>query len=501
MHRPHAPRTAFKQKYKKCALFLLNCVLNPLTIEHHQRMASFQGLSFSNSTRFSGFTAKKVSLGSYRIRCEERGYLGADEEKKDGKKRVRILIAGGGVGGLVLALAAKKRGYEVKVFEKDLSAVRGEGQHRGPIQLLSSALAVLEAIDKDVARRIVEAGCVTGDRINGLADGISGEWFTKFDLLKPAVTRGLPVTQVICRIALQDILVSAVGQEILSNNSKVVDFVEDSGKVKVILEDGKQFEGDVLVGADGIWSKVRPPPSLPPSLPLFQLLFLVRSKLFGAQPANYSNYTCYSGLTNFRPPYIDTVGYVFGVVLDLQIDALCNYCNKKERLLKLFGSWCSEVVMLISETPEDMILQRDIYDRDMIYSWGVGCVTLLGDAAHPMQPNLGQGGCMAIEDCYQLILELDKITENGTDVCLPNEIASALKRYEEKRMFRVSVVHTMSRMASRMLADYRPYMDFGSGPLSHLSDWQIRHPAIPIARVFMQAFLPQVMSWMIVGHG
>lgn len=55
--------------------------------------------------------------------------------------------------------------------------------------------------------------------------------FTKFDLLKPAVTRGLPVTQVICRIALQDILVSAVGQEILSNNSKVVDFVEDSGKV------------------------------------------------------------------------------------------------------------------------------------------------------------------------------------------------------------------------------------------------------------------------------
>ena len=47
-----------------------------------------------------------------------------------------------------------------------------------------------------------------------------------------------------------------------------------------------------------------------------------------------------------------------------------------------------------------MILQRDIYDRDMIYSWGIGRVTLLGDAAHPMQPNLGQGGCMAIEVWY-----------------------------------------------------------------------------------------------------
>lgn len=53
----------------------------------------------------------------------------------------------------------------------------------------------------------------------------------------------------------------------------------------------------------------------------------MHSKLFGVQPANYSNYTCYRGLTNFRPPYIDTVGYVFGVILGLQIDALCNYCS------------------------------------------------------------------------------------------------------------------------------------------------------------------------------
>jgi len=55
------------------------------------------------------------------------------------------------------------------------------------------------------------------------------------------------------------------------------------------------------------------------------------------------------------------------------------------------------VIALISETSENMILQRDIYDRDLINTWGIDRVTLLGDAAHPMQPNLGQGGCMAIE--------------------------------------------------------------------------------------------------------
>jgi 2-polyprenyl-6-methoxyphenol hydroxylase-like FAD-dependent oxidoreductase len=76
-----------------------------------------------------------------------------------------------------------------------------------------------------------------------------------------------------------------------------------------------------------------------------------------------------------------------------------NAAGKKKRLLNLFGHWCKEVVELISETQEDMILRRDIYDRDMIYTWGIGRVTLLGDAAHPMQPNLGQGGCMAIEVC------------------------------------------------------------------------------------------------------
>lgn len=68
--------------------------------------------------------------------------------------------------------------------------------------------------------------------------------------------------------------------------------------------------------------------------------------------------------------------------------------------MELFGSWCSDVTTLIAETREEMIYLRDIYDRDMIDSWATGRVTLLGDAAHPMQPNLGQGGCLAIEVAF-----------------------------------------------------------------------------------------------------
>ncbi|CAK9177405.1 unnamed protein product [Ilex paraguariensis] len=247
-------------------------------------MASLQYLCSCShhrrSIRSQEFRVKTFYMRRYSIRCEE----------KNENKRLRVLIAGGGIGGLVLALAAKHRGFDVKVFEKESSAVRGEGRDGGPIQLSSNAMAVLEAIDKDVARRIVEEGCITGNRINGFADGLSGKWFATFDLLTPAMKSGLPVTQVISRMTLQDILFNAVGQDIVNNNSKVVDFVEDYKKVTVILEDGLQYEGDILVGADGIWSKVR-------------------SKLFGTQEAKYSNYTCYGGLTNFVPPYIDSIGY------------------------------------------------------------------------------------------------------------------------------------------------------------------------------------------------
>lgn len=76
--------------------------------------------------------------------------------------------------------------------------------------------------------------------------------------------------------------------------------------------------------------------------------------------------------------------------------------GRKKMLLEIFGNWCPEVVTIIQETAESTILRRAIYDRDMIYTWGTGRVTLLGDAAHPMQPNLGQGGCMAIEVRYCL---------------------------------------------------------------------------------------------------
>lgn len=423
--------------------------------------------------------------------------LASGEEKKN----LRILIAGGGIGGLSLALAMKNKGFNVKVFEKDLSAVRGEGQYRGPIQIQSNALAALEAIDADVAEEIMANGCITGDRINGLVDGLTGNWYIKFDTYTPAIERGLPVTRVISRMTLQQILARAVGSEIIENSSNVVDYKDDGKKVAVILGDGREYEGDLLVGADGIWSKVR-------------------RKLFGLKEATYSDYTCYTGIAEFVPPDIENVGYrvflgykQYFVSSDvgggrMQWYAFHNEpagnddppsCRKK-RLLELFGSWCEEVVDLLLATPEDMILRRDIYDREPIFTWSKGLVTLLGDSAHAMQPNMGQGGCMAIEDSYQLALELDKAYKTSRETGKSVDITSVLKIYEKGRILRAGAIHGMARMAAIMASTYKPYLGVGLGPLSFITKLRIPHPGRVGGRVILQTFMPIMLSWVLGGN-
>lgn len=211
----------------------------------------------------------------------------------------------------------------------------------------------------------------------------------------------------------------------------------------------------------------------------------------GAQDATYSNYTCYSGLTDRTLCHLILIPLVWEQWNAFHKEPPKSSdppTGKKNRLLQLFGSWCSEVNTLISETPENMVLRIDIYDRDMIFSWGNGQrVTLLGDAAHPRQPNLGQGGCMAIEDSYQLILELEKVDMKGSDGSLSKHISSALKRYERRRMFRVTTVHAVSRMASEMLSTYNPSPDLGLTFLFNLIGLQIiTNPAIHVTHEFMQ---------------
>ncbi|WOK96195.1 zeaxanthin epoxidase, chloroplastic [Canna indica] len=353
----------------------------------------------------------------------------------------------------------------------------------------------------DVAEEVMKAGCITGDRINGLVDGISGNWYVKFDTFTPAAERGLPVTRVISRMTLQQILARAVGDDIIQNDSNVIDFVDNGDKVTVTLENGQQFEGDLLVGADGIWSKVR-------------------KILFGPKDASYSGYTCYTGIADFVPPDIETVGYrvflghkQYFVSSDVGAGKMQWYAfhneppggtdvpnGKKERLLKIFEGWCDNVIDLLHATNEEAILRRDIYDRIPIMGWGKGRVTLLGDSVHAMQPNMGQGGCMAIEDSYQLAIELEKSWRHSVETGAPMDITSALKCYESERRVRVAIIYGMARMAAIMASTYRPYLGVGLGPLSFLTKFRIPHPGRVGGRFFIKFAMPLMLNWVLGGN-
>eukprot|EP00889_Picochlorum_renovo_P002739 jgi/Picre1/29769/NNA_005151.t1 len=115
---------------------------------------------------------------------------------------------------LVLAIGLLKQGISVKVLERDLTAIRGEGKYRGPIQVQSNALAALQALDDEQQ----QSKCST-------------MWYCKFDTFHPAVNKGLPVTRVISRQVLQEILAERVmslgGEAVIENGVHVVDYRQE----------------------------------------------------------------------------------------------------------------------------------------------------------------------------------------------------------------------------------------------------------------------------------
>ena len=115
-------------------------------------------------------------------------------------------------------------------------------------------------------------------------------------------------------------------------------------------------------------------------------------------------------------------------------------------LQDLFEGWSPDVHRILKATREDEIEQRDLYDRppSVIKKWGDGKATLLGDSVHAMMPNLGQGGCQAIEDAMVLSQELSLLKSRG-------DVSDALQAYRSRRLARSAAVQGLSRFASDII--------------------------------------------------
>lgn len=441
---------------------------------------------------------------------------------------LRVLVAGGGLAGLVTAAACHAKGMKVAIFEQASSY----SPYGGPIQIQSNALRAIKRINQQVFAELLEAGTVTADRVAGLKIGYKkgifmglgaqyekGDWLVRFDTLGPAMEAGLTPTVVVDRPVIQQIFIKhGMKSGTVRINSRITDY-EDLGEgkgVKATCADGTEVYGDVLVGADGIWSSVRKvmmnlgegaggfaaSGAAGGALDDAEAKRLAKETLRIAAQASrrFSGFTCYAALTNHRASNIEEVSYQillgkdkyfvstdgggdrqqwFALIREPAggVDPEPTEDEPNPKLARLryefadgidtkYGScdangdvWDPFALELINSTPEEDIKRRDLYDgfpllRDVnkwLSPWSDGPVAICGDAAHPMMPNLGQGGCQSTEDGYRLVEELAGVTNT-------RDVGSALASYSRKRVVRTSIIQGLAQLGSDLLVDFDKMM-------------------------------------------
>lgn len=309
---------------------------------------------------------------------------------------LRVVIAGGGVGGLALAnVLTKDPLMKVTVVEQAAEFKR----FGGPIQLASNAMQILKEMDADVYGQVCDKFSITGDKENGIKDGIRTEWYAKFDLESPARVRDMPYTGVIDRPDLQEIYLASLPAGTLRNGDGVESYEQlPSGGVKIGLQSGEELFGDVLIGADGIWSVVRSQMRDAPR----------RGEGSGA---TYSGYTVFAGELAYDSFDNGQVGYKvyigpgqYFVITDIgngnyqwyaflarppgsaDAGATDRPDGSSPYLQGIFEGWSDEVHHILRATQEHEIEQRDLYDRppSVLKPWTDGRVALLGDGVHAM---------------------------------------------------------------------------------------------------------------------
>ena len=329
---------------------------------------------------------------------------------------MRAIVVGGGIGGLCAAVALRRAGIEALVVER---AARLEEAGAG-LGLTRNALCGLERLS---LADVVRARGAAAPRAVGRT------W--RGDVLTDLPWDGLSIH----RADLQAALLEALDPRAVRFAASCTGFVQDAGGVRARLADGSEEPGDVVIGADGLHSAVR-------------------AQLFGQREPRYAGTTTWRGVTRFEHEILTAITEWWGRGSRFGLMALGGgrvywYAAKnapeggvvgKRDLLEHFSDWQEPIPAIIVGTDETDILQTDIYDREPLRRWSEGRVTLLGDAAHPMTPDLGQGAAQAIEDAVGVA---ECLSEN-------DDVARALRRYESRRIGRANAIVRKSRLVHRI---------------------------------------------------
>ncbi len=330
---------------------------------------------------------------------------------------MNVVIIGAGMGGLTTGIALKKFGHQVRIFEQT-EKILPVG---AAISLWSNGVKCLNYLG------LTDKIAKLGGQMDDLAyvDGLTGDVMTQFSL-RPLIEEVGQRPYPVARADLQNMLMDEFGRDQIYLGKKMVSLEDKTDFVEVHFADGSSTQADLLIGADGTHS-------------------MTRTYVLGQQvQRRYAGYVNWNGLVEISEdlapaqqwttyvgegkraslmPVADGKFYFF---LDVPLPAgLENNRHEYKKLLKqYFVDWCQPVQQLIERLDPQKTNRVEIHDIEPFTQFYKGRVVILGDAAHSTTPDIGQGGCQAMEDAIYLARSLQINTLGLED---------ALRRYQNKR--------------------------------------------------------------------
>lgn len=349
---------------------------------------------------------------------------------------LKIGIAGAGIGGLSAAIALRRSGHQVVVFEQS----RQFGRVGADINLTPNAVRALDGLG--VGEAVRKPAARPTHRISRTWD--SGAETSRLAMGDEAERRYGAPQLTIHRADLLAALADAFPAGQVEFGKRVEAIRQDADRVDVQFADGSESRVDVLIGADGIHSAVR-------------------SALFGAESPRFTGVVAFravvpaervEGVPNLQAftkwwgpnPESQIVTFPLNQGRDIFIFATTAQPSWHEEswttpgsvveLRGFYADFHPDARALLDACEE--VLKTALYERDPLPHWSQGSITLLGDASHPMMPFMAQGAGMAIEDAVVLARHL-----HGIDRA--DAVAPALRRFEAARLQRTSQIQIGSR--------------------------------------------------------
>ncbi len=353
---------------------------------------------------------------------------------------MKVIVIGAGIGGASAGIALKRLGHEVEIYEQ----VTENKPVGAAISVWPNGVKALQWLG------LGEQTAALGGRVEFMSyrEAFTGETMCRFSLA-PITEQMGQRPYPIARTALQGMLMEAFGLDVIRFGKRMTALAQDEESVTVTFADGTTASGDMLIAADGAKS-------------------LVRDYVLGEEvERRYAGYVNFNGLVEIDPevgPADQWTLYVgegkrvsvmpvgggrFYFFFDVLEPAGLDYerDNAREVLAKHFAGWAPGVQRLISLLDPMTTNRVEIFDVEPFHTWVKGRVALLGDAAHNTTPDIGQGGCSALEDT--IILErVFATTVLG--------VQDSLKRYEAARSQRAGDLVLWARKRAELMHGQDP---------------------------------------------